>query len=85
MKSVLPSKIAKLAERVVAENKAAGRMIATAESCTGGLRISRDAASQALFHLDRDGQCVAMLDDAPYLIPDGHHLVAGNYVLRFDA
>ncbi len=55
------------------------------ESCTGGLRISRDAASQALFHLDRDGQCVAMLDDAPYLIPDGHHLVAGNYVLRFDA
>lgn len=37
MKSVLPSKIAKLAERVVAENKAAGRMIATAESCTGGL------------------------------------------------
>lgn len=37
MKSVLPTKIAKLAERVVAENKAAGRMIATAESCTGGL------------------------------------------------
>lgn len=37
MKSVLPLKIAKLAERVVAENKAAGRMIATAESCTGGL------------------------------------------------
>lgn len=37
MKSVLPAKIARLAERVVAENKAAGRMIATAESCTGGL------------------------------------------------
>lgn len=37
MKSVLPQKIAKLAERVVAENKAAGRVIATAESCTGGL------------------------------------------------
>lgn len=55
------------------------------EIATGGLRISRDAASQALFHLDRDGQYVAALDDAPYLIPDGHHLVAGNYVLRFDA
>ena len=37
MKSVLPAKIAKLAERVVAENIAAGRMIALAESCTGGL------------------------------------------------
>ena len=37
MKSLLPAKIARMAERVVAENKAAGRMIATAESCTGGL------------------------------------------------
>jgi nicotinamide-nucleotide amidase len=37
MKSVLPAKIAKMAERVVAENKAVGRIVATAESCTGGL------------------------------------------------
>jgi nicotinamide-nucleotide amidase len=37
MKSVLPAKIAKLAERVVAENTALGRTIAIAESCTGGL------------------------------------------------
>ena len=37
MKSVLPIKIAALAQRVVAENIAAGRTIALAESCTGGL------------------------------------------------
>jgi nicotinamide-nucleotide amidase len=37
MISVLPKKIALLAERVVEENKTAGRMIALAESCTGGL------------------------------------------------
>ena len=37
MDTVLPAEIAKLAARVVAENKAAGRMVAVAESCTGGL------------------------------------------------
>jgi nicotinamide-nucleotide amidase len=37
MDSVLPQNIAEMAERVVAENVAAGRIIATAESCTGGL------------------------------------------------
>ena len=37
MISVLPAIIAELAERVVVENTAAGRMIALAESCTGGL------------------------------------------------
>lgn len=37
MKSVLPEKIAELAARVIAENIAAGRTVALAESCTGGL------------------------------------------------
>ena len=37
MDTVLPAEIAELAARVVAENKAAGRMLAIAESCTGGL------------------------------------------------
>jgi nicotinamide-nucleotide amidase len=37
MISVLPENIAQLAQRVVEENKAAGRIIALAESCTGGL------------------------------------------------
>lgn len=35
--SLLPADVAYLAAQVVAENKAAGRVIALAESCTGGL------------------------------------------------
>ncbi|MEW4447951.1 CinA family protein [Qipengyuania sp. JC766] len=35
--SILPKDLIELAERVVAENRAAGRKIVTAESCTGGL------------------------------------------------
>jgi nicotinamide-nucleotide amidase len=37
MESVLPPEITELAARVVAANIAAGRMVALAESCTGGL------------------------------------------------
>jgi nicotinamide-nucleotide amidase len=37
MINLLPPEIVDLAERVIAENKASGRMVSTAESCTGGL------------------------------------------------
>lgn len=35
--ALLPADIAEMANQVVAENKAAGRVVALAESCTGGL------------------------------------------------
>jgi hypothetical protein len=54
-----------------------------------GYQIGRLSATQALFHLDEQMQFVASIDDAsvdqPYALPPGHHLVAGHYVLRFDA
>lgn len=37
MNTLLPAELIALAARVIAENKAAGRMVAVAESCTGGL------------------------------------------------
>ncbi len=58
------------------------------EAVDGGYRIARMSATQALFHLDASLAFVAVIGDsaAPgYLLPHGHHLVAGHYVLRFDA
>jgi len=59
------------------------------EAGAGGYRIGRLSESQALFHLDAELGLVASIGaasaDAPYLLPHGHHLVAGHYVLRFDA
>ncbi len=52
--TLLPADITDLAARVVAENRAAGRTVATAESCTGGLvagAITEIAGSSAV--LDR--------------------------------
>ncbi|WP_295999361.1 hypothetical protein [Rugamonas sp.] len=59
------------------------------EASPQGFKIGRLAATQALYHLDERMEFVAAIGeagaDAPYLLPAGHHLVAGHYVLRFDA
>ncbi len=59
------------------------------EATGEGLRIVRLAETQALFHLDAELKLVGPITQAtqeqPYLLPSGHHLVAGHYVLRFDA
>jgi hypothetical protein len=60
-----------------------------AEAGPDGWRIVRLSATQALYHLDAGLGFVAALGEAtadqPYTLPAGHHLVAGHYVLRFDA
>jgi hypothetical protein len=57
------------------------------EASASGYAITRLSPTQALFHLDPQLRFVAAIVDAdkPYLLPPGHHLVAGHYVLRFDA
>ncbi len=59
------------------------------ELAGGAYQIGRLSATQALYHLDEQMGFVASIGEAaadkPYLLPPGHHLVAGHYVLRFDA
>jgi hypothetical protein len=55
------------------------------EATTKGYKIGRLSATQALYHLDEKMDFVATIADESYLLPNGHHLVAGHYVLRFDA
>jgi hypothetical protein len=55
------------------------------EAVAKGYTIARLSATQALYHLDDKLQFVASVSEAPYLLPHGHHLVAGHYVLRFEA
>ena len=55
------------------------------ETANGSYQITRVSATQALYHLDEQLRFVAALGDETYYLPSGHHLVAGHYVLRFDA
>lgn len=55
------------------------------EPAPHGLLVTRQSANQALYQLDDNLQYVATLDDQPVLLPPGHHVVAGHYVLRYDA
>jgi hypothetical protein len=59
------------------------------EAAEDGYRIARASPTQALYHLDEQLRFVAAIGEAtpeqPYRLPPGHHLVAGHYVLRFDA
>lgn len=59
------------------------------EAAANGFLITRASASQALYHLDEQLRFVALVEDAsaarPYLLPFGHHLAAGHYVMCFEA
>lgn len=59
------------------------------EAGPDGWLIARQSPTQALYHLDEQLAFVAAIEDAtpeqPYRLPAGHHVVAGHYVLRFDA
>jgi hypothetical protein len=53
-----------------------------------GYRVTRESATQALYHLDERFGFVAAIEPAPgeaYVLPLGHHIVAGHYVLRVEA
>jgi hypothetical protein len=59
------------------------------EAVADGYHIARLSPTQALYHLDPQldfvAEIKAVTPDQPYRLPAGHHLVAGHYVLRFDA
>jgi hypothetical protein len=59
------------------------------EAGPDGYRITPEAPAQALYHLDERFGFVAAIEAAgagqPYVVPLGHHIVAGHYVLRVEA
>jgi hypothetical protein len=73
------------AEPTSADRLGLSRNAFSFEAVADGYQIGRLAPTQALYHLDQDLRFVAVIGEAAYLLPAGHHLVAGHYVLRFDA
>jgi hypothetical protein len=77
------------ADGASAERLGLSRTAFSFEAAPQGYKIGRLAATQALFHLDDQLAFVATIGEAsteaPYLLPTGHHLAVGHYVLRFDA
>lgn len=77
------------ADGASAERLGLSRTAFSFEATPQGYRIGRLAATQALFHLDDKLAFVATIaeasNEAPYLLPAGHHLAVGHYVLRFEA
>jgi hypothetical protein len=57
------------------------------EATGDGYQVCRLSPTQALYHLDDQLRYVGTIGEGehPYRLPAGHHLVAGHYVLRFDA
>lgn len=82
-------KCADIPEAGSADRLGLSRCAFSFEPAPDGCRINRQSERQALFHLDESLRFVALVangpSDPPYLLPPGHHLVAGHYVLRFDA
>jgi len=72
------------AEAASADRIGLSRSAFSFELSAEGFRIGRLSPTQALYHLDEQFNFVAMVSEA-YALPAGHHLVAGHYVLRFDA
>jgi len=64
------------------------RTAVSIEAGPDGYRVARLSPTQALYHLDDRLGFVAAIEnstpDAPYLVPSGHHIVAGHYVLRVE-
>ena len=76
-------------QRASADRIGLSRNAFSFEATASGYQIARLSATQALYHLDEAFNFVAsvanLAGEAAYLLPPGHHLVAGHYVLRFDA